>query len=312
MIFKPFDLVSFKVSIMRDRTSPLPDPSAWIGISYGLAAAAIWGAWPVASRFGVQQTLGAEDLAAIRFLVAGLILLPLVLKRGHGGLGWGRAAVLAIGAGAPYALVTMAGLTLAPAGHAGLIIPSAMLTCATLGGWFLLGDRPDGRRVLGLLLILSGVLCIGSVAMTLNVGGLGLGHGLFIAGGMLWALYTVMSRKWGVDPLHATALVSVLSMLIYGPVYVAVQGIGIVFAPIEELLFQALAQGVFSAILALVFYTKAVTILGAGRGALFAALVPGLSAVFAYPALGEVPSGPHIVGLCLATAGMALALRRKR
>lgn len=297
---------------MTDIVRPLPDSRPWIGVAYGLAAAAIWGAWPVASRFGVQQTLGSEDLAAIRFIVAGLILLPLVVKRGHGGLGWGRAGVLAIGAGAPYALVTMTGLTLAPAGHAGLIIPSAMLTCATVGGWFLLGDRPDGRRFAGLLLILAGVMSIGSAAITMDASGLGFGHALFLVGGVLWAVYTVLSRRWGVDPLHATALVSVLSMLFYGPIYLAIHGIDILSAPVEELLFQSMAQGVFSAILALVFYTKAVSILGAGRGALFAALVPGLSAVFAYPTLGEVPTWPHLIGLCLATAGMALALRPKR
>ena len=77
-------------------TSPGVDPIAlsqteagvpWKGISFGLATAIIWGTWPVLSRFGVQQNLLAVDVAMLRFLVSGLIMLPLVLRRGHGGLG---------------------------------------------------------------------------------------------------------------------------------------------------------------------------------------------------------------------------------
>lgn len=102
-------------------------------VLYGLVAALIWGAWPVLSRHGVQQSLTAYDVTALRFAVAGLVLLPVVWRRGLAGLGWGRATVLACGAGVPYALVTIGGLEFAPAGHAGVIAPSCMLTVSSLG-----------------------------------------------------------------------------------------------------------------------------------------------------------------------------------
>ncbi|MAL76396.1 MAG: EamA family transporter [Rhodospirillaceae bacterium] len=290
--------------------SPIDMGVPWKGISFGLATAIIWGTWPVLSRFGVQQSLLAVDVAMLRFLVSGLVLLPLVLRRGHGGLGWGRAMVLAIGAGAPYALVTILGFSYAPAGHGGLIIPSVMLTCSTLGGWLLLKDRPNGKRLTGLVIVLSGVVTIGSAGTMAGDGFsmLWLGHVLFASGGMLWAVYTIFSRKWGADPLHTTALVSVLSLALYGPVYLMMQGTALVQAPIEELLLQGIAQGLVAAVLALICYTKAVALLGAGRAALFAALVPGFSALFAYPILGEVPTTRHLLGLALVTFGMVLAL----
>lgn len=282
----------------------------WIGIIAGLATASIWGAWPVASRFGVQQTLTAMDITMLRYLVAGFILLPLVLRRGHGGLGWGKALILSIGAGVPYMIATTHGFLFAPAGHGGLVIPSVMLTCSTFVGWWLLKDKPDSLRLIGLGFVLTGVLTTGSSALS-DSGGfdqIWIGHLLFASGGMLWAIYTIFSRKWQAEPLHATALVSVLSLVLFAPVYFVLHGDALLQAPVSELVFQGLAQGVFSAILALVFFTKTVKELGAGRAAVFAALVPGLSALFAYPALGEVPSTHHLVGLALVCGGMVLAL----
>ena len=131
------------------------DDTFTAGVACGLAAALIWGAWPVVSRLGVQQTLTPYDITALRFGVAGLILLPIVWRRGAAGLGWARAAVLACAAGIPYALTMMVGLSIAPAGHAGVITPSAMLVCSTLGGWLVLGDRPTPTRLAGLAVILS-------------------------------------------------------------------------------------------------------------------------------------------------------------
>lgn len=282
----------------------------WIGVIAGLATASIWGAWPVASRFGVQQTLTVMDITMLRYLVAGLILLPLVLRHGHGGLGWGRALVLTVGAGVPYMVATTHGFLFAPAGHGGLVIPSVMLTCSTFVGWWLLKDRPDGLRLTGLAFVLAGVLTTGSSALS-DDGGFDqvwIGHLLFMAGGMLWATYTIFSRKWKANPLHATALVSVLSMVLFAPVYFYLRGDALIQAPVGELLFQGTAQGLFSAVLALIFFTKTVKELGAGRAAVFAALVPGLSALFAYPALGEVPSLHHLIGLALVCGGMVLAL----
>ena len=295
---------------------PVPVPpdvsgkTLWMGIAYGLAAVTIWGAWPVASRFGVGQTLTAPDITFLRFLVAGLMLSPLVIRRGHGGLGWGKAIVLAIGAGAPYTIITVSGFSFAPAGHGGLIIPSTMLTCSTIGGAFILGDRPNRQRLMGLALVLGGVVVTGSAAFGLGdrYPNLAIGHLMFVGGGMCWSIYTIFSRKWAVDSFQATALVSVLSLIGFTPVYLIWRGDAVLSAPISEILFQGIAQGVFSAVLALILFTRAVGLLGAGRGAVFAALVPGFSALFAYPALGEVPGLHHLVGLGLVSLGMALAL----
>jgi len=51
------------------------------GALYGLAAVCIWAAFIVVSRLGVSTSLTPWDVAAIRFCVAGLLLLPYLLRK---------------------------------------------------------------------------------------------------------------------------------------------------------------------------------------------------------------------------------------
>ncbi|WP_299396737.1 DMT family transporter [Pelagibius sp.] len=292
----------------QTETTGTQEPQLPMAVLYGLAAAVIWGAWPVVSALGIRQSLGVADLAVLRFAVAGLILLPLVLRHGSGGLGWGRAAVLALCAGTPYVLASAGGLAYAPAGQGGIITPSCMLVFSTLGGWLLLGDRPSRQRWLGLALILAGVALIGSQALLSYQPGQWKGHLLFAAGGLLWASYTVALRAWRADPLQATALVAVLSLVFTLPLYALFAEPRLLIAPAGELLGQAVFQGLLAAILALVCYSRAVAILGAGRGAVFATLVPAIAVLLAYPLLGEVPATTDLAGAALVTAGMLTAL----
>jgi drug/metabolite transporter (DMT)-like permease len=68
-----------------------PTKTAYVrGAIYGLAAVCIWGAFIVVSRLGVRTSLTPWDVAAIRFTVAGILLVPYLAKRGLAlnRLGW--------------------------------------------------------------------------------------------------------------------------------------------------------------------------------------------------------------------------------
>jgi len=98
------------------------------GAIYGLSAVCIWAAFIVVSRLGVSTSLTPWDVAAIRFVVAGVCLLPYLLKRGLAldRLGWIGVAAIAIGCGAPMVLLVNAGLLVAPAAHGGALFPGVM------------------------------------------------------------------------------------------------------------------------------------------------------------------------------------------
>src|SRR5689334_3189650 len=50
------------------------------GVLWGLAAVLIWAGWWVLTRFSVTGSLRATDLAALRFGLAGLVMLPVFLR----------------------------------------------------------------------------------------------------------------------------------------------------------------------------------------------------------------------------------------
>ena len=92
-------------------------PSYLTGAVFGLAAVSIWAGWSAMTRLAVTTNLDAWDIPALRFGVAGLLLSPILLRRGlaRDRLGWPGLAGIIVGQGAPYVLVAALGLRFAPA-----------------------------------------------------------------------------------------------------------------------------------------------------------------------------------------------------
>jgi len=95
------------------------------GALAGLAAVSIWAGNIVISSFGLRSSLTAWDITAIRFAVAGVLLAPLLARRGLAldRLGWLGVAALVMG-GLPNVLLANTGLQFAPAAHAGPSLPA--------------------------------------------------------------------------------------------------------------------------------------------------------------------------------------------
>lgn len=95
------------------------------GALCGLAAASIWASWSALTRFAVTTSFDPWDVALLRYGLAGVLLFPVLARRGlaRDRLGWLGLAVIVIGAGAPYALVAAAALRLAPAAELSALNP---------------------------------------------------------------------------------------------------------------------------------------------------------------------------------------------
>jgi drug/metabolite transporter (DMT)-like permease len=132
------------------------------GALFGLAAVGIWSGWILASRLGIKTNLTPWDIAAIRFAVAGPILLPCLLKKGLAvdRLGWVGLAAILSGGGAPMVLVANAGLVFAPAAHAAALYTGTIPLQVAILAALLLGERFTVWKRLGFALILMGVLGI--------------------------------------------------------------------------------------------------------------------------------------------------------
>ena len=301
---------------------PLTRANYLQGAAWGLFAISIWVGWILLTRYGVTTSLSPYDITALRFTCAGLLLAPVVYRQGWGlrQVGLKSWLVIVCCAGVPYVLIASSGLQFAPAAHAGALIPGTMpLWAALLAMWFL-KEKIAGVRKLGLMLIPVGIVIFVGAGLTDFASGNWRGHLLFLAAAMSWASFTVAMRsagQAGFTPLQAAAVVSVVSALVYLPVYVLFLPHRIMEAPIGPIVIQTIYQGVFVSIISLFAYARSVSILGASLGASFASLVPVLAMLSAIPLLGEWPKASDYVGIAAITFGVFLssgayqALRRK-
>src|SRR5262249_12907849 len=124
-----------------------------------------------------------------------------------------------------------------------------------------------------------------------------IGHALFIASALAWACYTVAMRGARLDGLHAAAIAAGGALVLYLPAHLLIAGTSLFGAPPRDILLQAIVQGVLTAILSLLLYGRAVSILGASSGAAFAALCPAMTALIAIPVLGEWPAPPDWIAI---------------
>jgi drug/metabolite transporter (DMT)-like permease len=276
------------------------------GALYGLAAVSIWAGWIVAARLGLKTSLTPWDITAIRFGVAGVIVLPYLLKKGLAidRLGWIGMAAIVLGGGAPMVLVANSGLLFAPAAHAGALFPGVMPLLVAILAAVVLGEAFTAPKRIGFVLILVGVLGIvwgagGTIGSRQNIG-----HALFIGAGMLWACYTVAMRKARLEGLHAAAIAAVGALITYVPVYGFISGTSLVNAPWRDITLQAFVQGLLTAVISLLLYGRAVSILGASSGAAFAALCPAMTALLAIPILGEWPATVDWIAILLISGGV--------
>jgi drug/metabolite transporter (DMT)-like permease len=280
------------------------------GVIAGLLGISLYAGQFVVTRWSIQRTLTLWDVAALRFAVAGALMLPLFVRYGvrdAAGIGWRRAIVVGITVGAPYTLVLFAGLTMAPAAHGAVIVSGGtpIMSALLLSLWF--GEPLSPGRVTGLTSILIGLLLVGWP--TLHDGGHGyvwIGDLLLLGASALWGTFTALTRRWHVDPLRGAAVVWVLA-LAYLPFYLVLAPMRLLTASRAEITFQATYQGIGVGILALFFYTYAARALGATAASLFMPLIPVVTVLLGIPVLAETPSPVQFAGIFVVSVGMVLA-----
>jgi drug/metabolite transporter (DMT)-like permease len=279
------------------------------GVAYVMFAILVWSGWMILSRYSVRGSLTAYDITALRFGVAGVILLPVLLHKGLriGPYGWKGGFFLALMMGAPYNTIAIAGMHYAPASHAAAIINTVMLTITTLAGIWVLKEKTSVTRMGGVLLSIAGIGCMLYASQLTHEAGNGVGSALFMVAGAMWAAYTVCMRAWHADPLHATAIVCSLSLIFYLPVYVLFIPSHIGMGNLPEVLFQAVYQGVINSVLALLCFNRGIRLLGATTTSAFLPLVFIFSTLLAIPLLQEVPGALEWTGIALASSGVFLA-----
>ncbi len=284
------------------------------GIAVGLVAASVGALYTVFARYGIARGLASSDLTFLRFGVAGILTLPILvmhwLRDSKGLLARWRAWIaISLLAGPLFGLLMFTALQLAPASHAAVFPFSAMSVMGMVLAAQFLGDRLTRRKLIGIGIVLTGLVVLSGLKLSSLTGEALLGDSLFIAAGTLWAGFGIVLRKHKLDPLLATAVISLSALVTYVPTYLWLTGAQrlLVAAP-SLVLIEVVVQGVIAGVGTLYFYAKMVSILGPARAAVFPALAPGLAALMAWPVLDHVPTSAEGLGLALAMTGLIIAV----
>ena len=275
-----------------------------------LGAVTIYGANFAVTRSATLAGLSAQDLAALRFGTAGLILLPFFVGRGVrdcAGIGWFRGAMLCLTSGFPLALLMNAGIALAPASHGAAITPGTVTVVGVLLGAWLNRARPSGQTLVGIGLVLAGLACIGVAGSRHVSATTSLGDGLFVVSGLIWGIYPFLLQRWSVPPTTSTAVVAVLS-LAYLPLYAVFAQSHLGALPLGFVAFHAFNQGVLNIIVGLWLWGSAVAVLGAPLAQRFPPLIPVVGTLVAIPVVGEWPAPLQAAGVAVIVAGLLITV----
>jgi drug/metabolite transporter (DMT)-like permease len=302
-----------------------------VGIVAAVATIAIWTAFIVVARAMALRSLTPFDIVLCRLLGAATVLLPwgawIVHRRrarGDAAPSWLRlsplpartSVLIGLFGGVGYAVFAYSGFVHAPAAHGSVLLPGMLPLTTALWSVWLLGERPGPGRLAGLALIVGGGALVGggSLLQVFDGGEVWKGDLMFLTAAACWGLYAVLCRRLRLDPVEGTIAITVFAVATYVPGYLALAAAGLVesrlaSAPLGEILFQAVWQGIGSVVISGITFMKMVQAFGPVRSTMLTALVPGLSALGAVAVLGE-PLGVHLlVGLGLVTLGIVVGVK---
>ncbi len=287
-------------------TTPLLAGYGWMSI-----AVLIWASWLVLTASGRTTTLSVIDLAALRAVVPAALLAPLLWRQRRTIARLGLVKCLYLSAyGAPFTVCVGYGLGFAPVVHAGAMVPGLMPVFAAVFGGVLLGNHLTRRTHISVLLILLGaVVIIVNAPAPSGSGDVWVGHLLFLIGALCWASFAVTMERHSVPPYLAIAIVGAASTACLGPVWYVSDLSALNQATLPDILFQAMFQGIFSGLISLFAFGRALRVLGA-RATALSALTPGVATVLAIPVLGQVPDIVDILALFAVILGLRIGARK--
>lgn len=307
-----------------------------VGLVAAVVTVLIWTAFIVIARASADPARGGVlnpfDIVYARIWGASLVLLPWgwwLVRRDRRTQPWAgslfglsplplrQTLLVGVFGGLLYAMLAYSGFVFAPAGHASVLMPGSLPLWTALLAVLILGDRITPTRALGLALIVGGDLLVGGASLLHALDGSGIWRGdvLFMLASVVWSVYSVLVRRFALDAVRATIAITALAFVSYVPVYTVLLLLRwvpgqVLDAPLRDVAFQMLFQGVGSVAISGITFTKMIQHFGPVRSTMITALVPGLSAISAAIFLGEPLVWNLLAGLALVTAGIVFGVRQ--
>lgn len=281
-----------------------------LGYLAALAAVFITGVYPALTRLSITTTLTPADLLLFRLGVSGVLFAPFLVLHVHeipkadwlAGLplsflqGWGMAACVVFG------------LQFAPASHAAALGPGAIAAWIALVGFIAYGIHVHTRKLAGISIIVVGVaLVLVASYRGLSVSTAIIGDGMFLLASALGASYLVYIQRRRLNPVVAVALVCVASAMIVIPWHYFFAASALVTAPVQEIVWQILFQGVLVGCCGFFALNYATLAIGSQTVGVLSALVPVVGALCSIFITRDSISSLEWIAFVVISLGVAVA-----
>jgi drug/metabolite transporter (DMT)-like permease len=262
-----------------------------------------------ATRMGLEAGLTTWDITMLRYGAAAIgSLLVLCDGRRRAAMFAHAGRFLAVGllGGVAYGAIFIFATGMMPASHSTLFAPSSTIICTLLAAGLVLGVWPSATRLVGVGVIVLGLFVFARAAgahFDIQAAG---GDALFVLIGMMWGLFSVLARKWNLDPLCCVAamgLTGIPGLLAWYAFAPSGLGSATQWAAVGEAVFQ----GWLMTFVAFLAYVMLVQRLGPATAALGIATVPPLGVVFAVLVLGETAHRGQWIGALIVVVGFVIS-----
>ncbi|MDO8298295.1 MAG: DMT family transporter [Lacisediminimonas sp.] len=290
--------------------SPIPAlklPILLRGVAWSMVSVMIFSFWFVATRFSVTHDLRFWDVIALRFGVGAVLLLPvLIIKRRRLMARAGEGFIFAVLWGAPFVLLLTLGLQMTTAAESSAVTPTLMPVFAGLIGWIVLREKLGPTKWAGYAAIAAGLAILMLNDPVANVSSNPADLAPLALASVLWAIYTIRFRRSDMTPLEGATLMCFWSAVMFLPPYFMFGLSRLHLASTQELVFQAVYQGLLMSVVAIISFNRAITLIGPRAAAAIIAFVPLTTALLAIPLIGEVPSSSGAVAICVIALGVII------
>jgi drug/metabolite transporter (DMT)-like permease len=295
--------------------APLDRQPVALGYFAALAAVIVTAAYPAVTRVSVTTTLTPADLLMLRFGVSALFFAPYLLWRA-GGIPrrvWSVGLPLSFFQGWGMAGCAIFGLQYAPASHSAALGPGTISVWIAALGFLCYKSKVDRAKALAIGIIVAGIVLI----LSSSFGGLSTaqavtGDAMFLAASILGAAYLVYLQQHRFDPVLGAALVSTYSAVILLPWYLLAAKSALVAAPIAEIAWQVIFQGILMGCGVFLAINYAVLKLGSQTAGVLFALVPALGLVSSLIITSDPVSPVEWAAIAAISAGVAVGARPKQ
>ncbi|MEO8305455.1 MAG: DMT family transporter [Betaproteobacteria bacterium] len=296
---------------MKFITANLADRKALaLGYLAAFAVVLITSVYPSLTRLSVTTSLTPADVLLFRLGVSGLLFAPYLIRHAReiSRADWLSALPLSFLHGWGMAGCVVFGLQFAPASHAAALGPGAIAAWIALIGFLVYRIQVDSKKLAGIAIIVIGVALILVASFRgQSLAGALIGDSMFLMASALGATYLVYIQRRRLNPVVAAALVCVASAMVVGPWHYFFAKSAIAAAPLGELLWQLLFQGVLFGCCAFFALNYAVLAVGSQTVGVLSALVPVAGALCALLITRDPISGLEWIAIVSISFGVAVA-----